>query len=448
MTTTARIGRGSATTLPIIALSVACGIALSVGIVLAPDAVLSAIALAVAGIGLTHPVVGVAALMAGATGTLISTAWELPVAAAALVTPLLVIESRRQLKARQLRTPRLLAALVAYLLASWLVAASLRGGSFAPLSLAVLWSLQLAPFLLAYALTRSMDDLNKLLAFFVLLATAVAVTQLLSPTPEGGVVLGSGEISALLTSSRNALGVLYLLAISIVLPRIRLPPRPRDVALMALAIVLSLATAGGLSRSSYIGGAALAATFLLIRGSKAGAVVLLLVVIGIPFATGGEISTLDEAAKRVIGTLGTGGLDASSAVRLDLWSAAWRAFEQNPVFGLGYQQFSAHLAGLWEGSVSGLAVASRSEGYAYAHNLYLTVLSQGGLIGACIFGAVIASLVRDARHAEGAFRETAWLALAGAGAASAFGEPLLVMAVAVPFLLINAAARMSARSRV
>jgi O-antigen ligase len=433
--------------MPIVALAVGCGIAGSIGIVLAPEGVLSAITLAAAGVGLLHPVIGVAAVMAAATGTLINTAWQLPVAAAALVTPLLVIESRRQLNARQLRTPRLLAALVAYLLASWLVAASLRGGSVEPISVAVLWSLQLAPLLLAFVLTRPVEDLNKLLAFFVVLATAVAITQLLSPVPEGGVVLGSGEISALLTSGRNSLGVVYLLAISVILPRIRLPPRAWDLALMALAIVLSLSTVGGLSRSSYIGGAALAATFLLIRGSKAGAIVVLLIVIGLPFASGAEISTLDEAAKRVIGTFGTGGLDASSGVRLDLWSAAWRAFEQNPVFGLGYQQFSSHLAGLWEGSVSGLAVASRSDGYAYAHNLYLTVLSQGGLVGAALLGALIASMVRDARHADGAFRETAWLALAGAGAASAFGEPLLVTAVAVPFLLINAAARMSERGR-
>jgi O-antigen ligase len=438
------IGRGAPSRIPVTALSIACGIAGSIGIVLVPEAVLSLVALAFAAAGVVYPVVGIAVITAGATGMLISTAWQLPLVAAALVTPLLLIESRRTLDEHRLRTPRLLAVLVAYLIVSWLVAASLHGSTFEPLDFAVLWGLQLAPLLLAFVLTRPLEDLTTLLGVFVVLAATVALTQLLIPVPQGGVVLGSGDVSALLASSRNALGVVYLLGISIVLPRVQLPLRPRHIALVAVAIVLTLAIADGLSRSSYIGGAALAATFLLIRGSKFGAVVLLVLVIGLPFAIGGEIRTFDEAVQRVIGTFGAGGLDTSSEVRLDLWSAAWRAFEQSPIFGVGYQQFSASLPRLWEGSVSGLAIASSAGGYAYAHNLYLTVLSQGGLVGALIFGSVVWSMMRDAARAAGAFKETAWLAIASAGAASIFGEPLLVVAVAVPFLGINAAARMSA----
>jgi O-antigen ligase len=169
------------------------------------------------------------------------------------------------------------------------------------------------------------------------------------------------------------------------------------------------------------------------------------IVIALPFLLVGEVTTFDEAVRRVFTTFDSGALDTSSGARLDLWAAAWRAFEQNPMFGVGYQQFSNHLPELWEGTVSDLAIGSRAGDYAYAHNLYLTVLSQGGLVGGVIFGTLAASLIRDAARGQGVFRESAWLALAAAASASLFGEPVLVMAVALPFLIINAATRMSAQ---
>ena len=444
MSATLRLGRTTTGKVPVVAASVACAIAGSIGVVLVPEGVLLLIAGVLAGVGVAYPVLGISVVLAGATAMLISEAWQLPLVAAALVTPLLVADAHRLRAERGLGTPRLLALLVAYLVASWLIAASLEGGEFEPLHLAILWGQQLSPLLLAFVLTRPMEDLTKLLWIFVALAVAVAVTQLLIPVPRDGVDLASGDLSALLAGSRNALGVVYLLAISVILPRIHLPPRPRDLALVALAMLLTLALAGGLSRASYVAGAALAATFLLIRGSKAGALALLVIVIGLPFVLGGEVSTFDEALRRVVTTFDSGGLDTSSGARLDLWTAAVRAFERYPLFGVGYQQFSNHLPELWEGSVSDLAIGSRAGEYAYAHNLYLTVLSQGGLVGAAIFGSLAVSLMRDAARGAGVHRESAWLALSAAAAASLFGEPVLVMAVAVPFLIINAAARKSA----
>jgi O-antigen ligase len=444
MSVTVRIGRDSSNVIPVAAVAVGAAVAGAAGVVLVPEGLLLLVALALAAVGLAYPVVGLSVMLAGSTAMLISDAWQLPLVAGALATPLLVLDARRERSQYGIGTPRLLGGLVVYLMASWLIAANLQGGSFEPLHLAVLWGVQLSPLLLAFVLTRPMDDLTKLLWVFVGVAVALAMTQLLLPVPREGVVLGSGDLSALLAGSRNAIGVVYLLAICVTLPRIHLPPGPKDFALIALTIVLTLALAGGLSRASYVGGAALAATFLLIRGSRAGAITLLVIVIGLPFVLGGEVTTFDEALRRVLTTFDSGTLDTSSGARLDLWAAALRAFEQNPVFGVGYQQFSNHLPELWEGTVSDLAIGSRAGDYAYAHNLYLTVLSQGGLVGGIIFGALAASLVRDAARGQGAFRESAWLALAAAASASLFGEPVLVMAVALPFLVINAAARMSA----
>jgi O-antigen ligase len=213
--------------------------------------------------------------------------------------------------------------------------------------------------------------------------------------------------------------------------------------MIAVAAELAIATAATLSRSSYVAAAGFVLAFLILRGWRFGAITVIALLVIAPLAAGGEINTLEQAVARLTATFSPSGLDASSGARIDLWQAALRATVDHPIFGLGWQQFAPNLAVLWEGTVSGLAVVSRSGEYAYAHNLYLTVLSQGGAVGAVLLLAVIVSCTRDAFEARGDRRTTAVLALVVVGAASVFGEPMLAPAVSVPFLIINASARMS-----
>ena len=419
--------------------SVAAGLG-AVAVVIVPTAVLGAIGVVLLGAGVASPPIGIALILAASGAMLVVGGAIVAAMLAVFTSALALVGSRPAAPPGALGTPRLLALLVGYLALSAAIGAALSRHEFDPQQLVGLWGLQLAPLLLAFVLTRPRDQLEKLLIVVVGVAGALAILQTLAPPPPAA-ELGAGQAFTAFVQNRNALGILYLFAIGIVLPRIALSPRPANMALIALVAGLGLAVLATLSRSSYVAAAAMVFTFLFLRGSRVWAAVLLLLLVGAPILLSAGAGTIEDAVRRVVGTVSAGTLDASSGARLDLWQAAINGFERSPIFGVGYQQFSAQLPSLWEGSVSDLAIASRAPDYAYAHNLYLTVLSQTGLIGAVAAAGVALSIARDAARASGHLRETAWLALAAAAAASLFGEPLLVAAVSVPFLVINAAAR-------
>jgi len=64
---------------------------------------------------------------------------------------------------------------------------------------------------------------------------------------------------------------------------------------------------------------------------------------------------------------GSGGLESSAAVRLDLWNHAVKLFKKNPIFGVGFGGFEFTVP----------------EGIEFkdTHNLYLKILSEQGIIG-------------------------------------------------------------------
>lgn len=424
------------------AAAIAAAAVLSIALVLIPEGLRAAVAIAAVGVGLVQPVAGVILVMAGSVALLFDDNPLVVVGVAGLVTVLLVFDSWRPGTRRQFRTPRLIAVFVGYLLLSWLVAASQSRYGFDAVAFMSLWGLQMSPMLLAFALTRTVQQLQILEWMMVGLACVVAVIQVATPV-DPGTQLDVGSVGSALAANRNALGVFFLVALAVVLPRIRITLTPRDVGLLAVAVGLILATAASLSRSSYVAAAVLTLGYLLLRGWHLGAILIVAALILTPLLIGGDVNTLPQAISRLSGTFATGSFDPSSAARLDLWDAALKATVLNPIFGLGWQQFAPNLGALWEGSVSGLAIVSRAGDYGFAHNLYLTVLSQAGLVGAILLTIVAASCVRDAIGASDRHRETALLALAVVGAASLFGEPILVPAVSVPFLVTNALARMS-----
>jgi O-antigen ligase len=64
---------------------------------------------------------------------------------------------------------------------------------------------------------------------------------------------------------------------------------------------------------------------------------------------------------------GSGGLESSAAVRLDLWTHAVKLFEKNPIFGVGFGGFE-------------FTVPEKIE-FKDTHSLYLKILSEQGIIG-------------------------------------------------------------------
>lgn len=70
-------------------------------------------------------------------------------------------------------------------------------------------------------------------------------------------------------------------------------------------------------------------------------------------------------------------LDTSMGIRLQLWKAALIMFENNPVIGVGLNNFDNGLLALNKASL----VSDTAAKYAHAHNEYLCALATGGIVG-------------------------------------------------------------------
>ena len=109
--------------------------------------------------------------------------------------------------------------------------------------------------------------------------------------------------------------------------------------------------------------------------------------------------------------------DAGGVPRRQLWTAAWRAWREHPLLGLGPDNFR-HVYGRYLGLVD-------PDDRLHANNFYLEVLATLGLAGVAAFAAVAVALGRLARGAlaaaPGAARVMALGAAAGLAAFAVHG---------------------------
>jgi len=116
-----------------------------------------------------------------------------------------------------------------------------------------------------------------------------------------------------------------------------------------------------------------------------------------------------------------------------------RMFDAHPLFGVGYLNYAANLPAYFIDTGNyGISIVQFSQ-LDFAHNTYLTVIAETGLVGA---GMVAALVVLGWHRAWAAARSGDWagegavLGLAGLGVCSAFGEVLLVPAILAALLLV------------
>jgi|SRR5580692_5564874 O-antigen ligase len=81
-------------------------------------------------------------------------------------------------------------------------------------------------------------------------------------------------------------------------------------------------------------------------------------------------------------------IESDASTRLFLWVSAWNLFTQSPVMGVGWGNFT---------DVYGLDFASFEPGKVAAHNIYLQLLSETGLVG---FGAFLYLAIQSWRQAR------------------------------------------------
>lgn len=272
----------------------------------------------------------------------------------------------------------------------------------------------------------------------VLFALTAAVTSIMEiPVSEaslaqtgGDTAIAAGQTGAL---NHNAEGVLFVLALGVLLARF---PRTRSLpGRIVLAVGIAAVTAGiafSFSRSSYFGAMAVIALFAIrrsIRGLIGAAVVLACATPLLPAAVMTRLGTVWSS----------NGLDISSAARLDLWTSAVRMFTAHPLFGIGYLNFSTALPSYFTDTGTYPIADIVFSQLDFAHNSYLSILAETGIVGGLLVGTLI---VTGWRRAWSAARDGDWagesalLAFAGVGVCSLFGEPIFVPAVLAGFLFV------------
>lgn len=73
-------------------------------------------------------------------------------------------------------------------------------------------------------------------------------------------------------------------------------------------------------------------------------------------------------------------------IRYNIWSVAWKAFTENPVFGLGVRQLPKYMEPYKESGYTDVA--------SHAHNIYLSALAEEGFIGLVLMLTVFAYFLR------------------------------------------------------
>jgi len=132
------------------------------------------------------------------------------------------------------------------------------------------------------------------------------------------------------------------------------------------------------SRSYFIG---VSVAGLILMGLKSRKIALAFIVIA-PLAALIVASTYPNFSER----LSFASLHASFTMRAVFWSIAWKAFLENPFFGVGYEEFSNYLKPYAE---QGLI-----DNHAHAHNLYLQELAAGGIVGGALIVATFIYFIR------------------------------------------------------
>lgn len=248
---------------------------------------------------------------------------------------------------------------------------------------------------------------------------------------------------ALLASERhNLLGTLFVIGLLVHLSRVhRDTPRGAFVLRMAAMGILLSAIVLSLSREAWFALVCSVGAYFFLNRSRA----LIPALVGVLLALGLLVLLPAQAfvliGDRAATVPGFGALDLSSTVRLDLWSAATAMVADNPILGVGLLRFPTALPTYWSGTASQLGILTVGEGYQYAHNTFLTMAAQGGIIGLGLLVRAGTLLVRDVLSVRGPAKQQALLILIATAAGAMFGEAVFSPAIAIPVLLVLVAAR-------
>ncbi len=332
-----------------------------------------------------------------------------------------------------------------YLIASWMVGIALHpsGESFAKsffLVCALTAPLFLVPLCpmegrgMRWALNTLTVSISLTAAWYLFYARALLRES--SNRASDWISISNGSEN----TNHNLLGALLILGVALILPRLMQNRSMIVQFLIVLALgVLVMAALYSFSRSTYAAIPLMFVVFLVIRGIRWLAIGTMALAIGLQLL---PVAVYDRITYTVSGNGGS--LDPSSAVRLDLWQAAFEMFKHFPLFGVGLYQFGRLLPTYWSQTSTSHVSDVDFSALIFAHNTILSIASQLGLVGLLLFAGIgwtmwsnIKTTLRSNCSADRS--ESALLAMVGLGTASLFGEPLFSLPILVPFIFVVAA---------
>lgn len=226
------------------------------------------------------------------------------------------------------------------------------------------------------------------------------------------ILLGTGargwaQVSMEVSANRNTLAPIYAVALSaIIFLEINIARRMKAACAVIIVIALLLL----FSRSGYIALSLLALVASFANPKARRMVFPLIIVVGILLSVP-DNPFLDRIDYTFQGRGGSG-FDDSTSARLDIWSAAWAEFQEHPIVGGGSGKSPLPFYDL------------RHDEIIYAHNYFLTQLSQLGIIGFLITVGTFLSFFVQSIKQSGDVRAFALSFLLIIMATSISGEPL------------------------
>ncbi len=308
------------------------------------------------------------------------------------------------------------------LLACWAAASALWAQDpGASLAGAQRWALNLALFPIVFTAVDAPRTVRWIFAIFVLGGLLTAVATTLGLAGAGSAAASEGRLASA-DVNPNALG--GVLVVASVFAGALAAGRDRSAAARALWFIAGALTLTGLaltlSRGALIGMvvAFLVAPFAAGPGRRTLALTLAVVACG-TLALSIVAFVPDEATQRLTSS------DKTGSGRTDIWRVGWRMVQDHPVVGVGADNFD-------KTSIRYLVrpgVIQQDEFIVntpkVAHNVYLQVLAELGVIGLGLFLTIIGLCLRTTLRAAGNF------ARAGDRSADLLARALFVSLVAM-----------------
>jgi O-antigen ligase len=249
------------------------------------------------------------------------------------------------------------------------------------------WALSVAFMFATAILIRTAAHLRTVLYAFVTCAVAFGAAGFLTYLGSAGSARAAG-----LTGDPNQFATFQALAVPAALVLARHELRPHVRALLYGAVGLAVVSiAASLSRGGLITIVVIVVVTLLVpwhvffrRPSQKLAYTLALTFAGWTIALLSSAKLLSR-----IGTIFAPGSDKGSG-RIDLWSAAWKAYTAHPAFGLGGGGFEANSLQYLQNTPGVNISASYVAAGRPVHNAYLEALVDLGPVGLLLFVVLLA----------------------------------------------------------